>query len=77
MNGAIDVYVEYTGTLAEAILKLDGPAPDLDRLNAAVSGLGLQALDPLGFNNTYALVVREKTAAEKGISRISGPGEPS
>ena len=25
VNGAIDVYVEYTGTLAEAILKLDGP----------------------------------------------------
>ena len=71
VNGAIDVYVEYTGTLAQAILKLDGPAPDLDRLNAAVSGYGLQVLDSLGFNNTYALVMREKTAGEKGISRIS------
>ncbi len=71
LNGAIDVYVEYTGTLAEAILKSDGPAPGLDQLNTAVSEQGLQVLDSLGFNNTYALVMREKTAEEKGISRIS------
>ena len=70
-NGAIDVYAEYTGTLAEAILKTDIPATDLDRLNTAVSERGLQLLDPLGFNNTYALVMREKAAGEKGITRIS------
>ena len=71
VNGAIDVYVEYTGTLAEAILKLDGPAPDLDGLNAAVSDKGLQVLDSLGFNNTYALAMRKDTAEAAGISRIS------
>ena len=70
-NGAIDVYVEYTGTLAEAILKTDIPAADLDQLNTAVSERGLQLLAPLGFNNTYALAMPEKTAGEKGISRIS------
>ena len=70
-NGAIDVYVEYTGTLAEVILKTDIPATALDQLNTAVSERGLQLLDPLGFNNTYALVMREKTAEEKGISWIS------
>ena len=71
VNGEIDVYVEYTGTLAEAILKLDGPKPDLVQLNTMVSGLDLQVLPALGFNNTYALAMRKKTAAEKGISRIS------
>ena len=39
MNGAIDVYVEYTGTLAQAILKLEGPAPDPGQLDAEVSDL--------------------------------------
>lgn len=71
VNGAIDVYVEYTGTLAEAILKAEGPTPDLEQLNTMVSGLDLQVLDALGFNNTYALAMRKKTAEEKGISRIS------
>ena len=77
VNGAIDVYVEYTGTLAEAILKLDGSKPDLDQLNTMVSGLDLQVLPALGFNNTYALAMRRKTAEEKGISRISDlPAHP-
>ena len=71
VNGAIDVYVEYTGTLAEAILKLEGPAPDLDGLNAVVSDKGLQVLDSLGFNNTYALAMRKDAAEAEGISRIS------
>ena len=70
VNGAIDVYVEYTGTLAEAILKLDGPA-DPDRLNTAIAAQGLHAHAPLGFNNTYALVMRKDMAAAKQISRIS------
>ena len=70
-NGAIDIYAEYTGTLAEAILKTDIQAADLYQLNTAVADRGLQILDPLGFNNTYALAMREKSAAEKGISRIS------
>ena len=71
VNGEIDVYVEYTGTLARAILKLDGPVPELEQLNAAVSAQGLRALAPLGFNNTYALVMRQGMAAKKGITRIS------
>ena len=71
VNGAIDVYVEYTGTLAEAILKLEGPMPDLGQLNSTVSGQGLQVLPSLGFNNTYALVMRKALAGQKGITRIS------
>ncbi len=71
VNGAIDIYVEYTGTLAEAILKLDEPDASLEQLNTAVAGQGLRALDALGFNNTYALVMRQSAAAAKGITRIS------
>ena len=39
-KGAIDVYVEYTGTLAQVILKTDVPAADLEQLNTAVSEQG-------------------------------------
>ena len=70
-NGEIDVYVEYTGTLAQAILKINELTPTIDQLNALVSGQGLQVLDSIGFNNTYALVMREQLAREKGIYRVS------
>ena len=56
--GAIDVYPEYTGTIAREILRLSGN-PGLDELNQALAAQGLAAGIPLGFNNGYALAVRE------------------
>jgi osmoprotectant transport system permease protein len=56
-TGAIDVYPEYTGTIAKEILKLD-QVPPLAELNAKLAALGLAAGIPLGFNNTYALALR-------------------
>src|SRR5213075_1993254 len=52
--GAIDVYPEYTGTIASEIVRLPG-SPNLDQLNAALAPQGLAAGIRLGFNNTYAL----------------------
>ena len=52
-NGAIDAYVEYSGTALEAILKK--PKADL------AGEYGRQHLHwgpPLGFNNTFAMIVR-------------------
>ena len=68
-NGEIDLYVEYTGTLGTAILKLDG-AFDTARLNAALAPQGLIMSQPLGFNNTYAIVVRESMGERLDLVRI-------
>ncbi len=69
-SGAIDLYPEYTGTIAKEILKLDG-RPSLEDLNRALAKDGLAAGIPLGFNNTYALAMREDQAGKRGIRSIS------
>jgi len=69
--GAIDVYPEYTGTIAREILKMRGRAPDLAALNVRLHKLGLEAAVPLGFNNTYAIGMRRSEADRLGIKRIS------
>jgi osmoprotectant transport system permease protein len=68
-TGAIDVYPEYTGTIAREILKLDGN-PDLAALNRALASHGLAVGIPLGFNNGYALAVRE----DSGLKTLSDLG---
>jgi osmoprotectant transport system permease protein len=68
-SGAIDVYPDYTGTLAEAILK----RPDLkslDEIRQALSGLGLTMSGSLGFNDTYALAVKEEFAEKHDLRTI-------
>lgn len=54
--GSIDLYPDYTGTLASEILKLPTNA-DLDQINAALAPMGLGAAIPLGFEDTYAIAV--------------------
>ena len=49
-TGAIDLYPEYTGTIAKEILKLDGN-PGMDALNRALAPSGFGVAVPLGFNN--------------------------
>jgi osmoprotectant transport system permease protein len=69
-SGAIDVYPDYTGTLAEAILK----TPQLKsvvQIRAALSKMGIVISEPLGFDNTYALAVREDFANANGLVRVS------
>jgi osmoprotectant transport system permease protein len=68
--GAIDVYPEYTGTIAAEIVRLPG-SPSLEQLNAALARQGLAAGVPLGFNNTYALAMREDRARALGIAKLS------
>jgi osmoprotectant transport system permease protein len=69
-TGSIDVYPEYTGTIAREILKLD-EVPPLAALNARLAAMGLAASVPLGFNNTYALAMRADDARAKHIARLS------
>src|SRR5438093_4037991 len=69
-TGSIDVYPEYTGTIAKEILKLDA-VPPLPELNAKLAAMGLAVGVPLGFNNTYAIALRGDDARAKGIAKLS------
>jgi glycine betaine/choline ABC-type transport system substrate-binding protein len=63
--GDVDVYVEYTGTALTAILKEPvGRDPDvvLERVRERYASSGLSVLPPLGFNNTFAILVRGRDA---------------
>lgn len=68
--GAIDVYPEYTGTIAQAILK-DPALASLDAIRAALGAHGVIVSAPLGFDNTYALAVRRHDATRLGVRTIS------
>ena len=70
-TGAIDLYPEYTGTLARELLEGD-TRPTLSALNAKLAPQGLAVSVPLGFNNTYAIGVRRSLAERLQLRRISG-----
>ncbi len=69
-SGAIDVYPEYTGTIAFELLGLKRPH-SIDELNRLLQPRGLAVGVPLGFNNSYALAMTERQAAALGVRRIS------
>jgi osmoprotectant transport system permease protein len=69
-SGSIDAYPEYSGTIAKEILKLPGD-PGIGELNRALAPLGLAASVPLGFNNGYAIGMREETASRLGVRSLS------
>jgi osmoprotectant transport system substrate-binding protein/osmoprotectant transport system permease protein len=68
--GSIDVYPEYTGTIAREILKSEERL-DLAQINRRLAPLGLAASTPLGFSNSYALGMRRKDAERLSIRKIS------
>jgi osmoprotectant transport system permease protein len=69
-QGQIDIYPEYTGTIAREILageELEGETG----IRAALARRGIRMTAPLGFNNTYAIGVRPQTADDLGLVRVS------
>jgi len=71
LRGAqIDAYPEYTGTIAEEILK-DQQLHSAAAIRDALSKFGVGMTEPLGFNNTYALIMRRNRAQQLGIRTIS------
>ncbi|HEX5750803.1 MAG TPA: glycine betaine ABC transporter substrate-binding protein [Archangium sp.] len=69
-RGEIDVYPEYTGTLRQEIFA--GRAlPDDAALREALAAEGLRMSAPLGFNDTYALGMKEAEAERLGIRTLS------
>jgi osmoprotectant transport system permease protein len=68
-SGAIDLYPDYTGTLAEAILKKP-ELKSLEGIRQALSDMGLTTSGSLGFNDTYALAVKEEFADKYNLRSI-------
>lgn len=73
--GEIDLYVEYTGTALTAILK-QPPSSDPKAVYQQVKQtyaqqFGLEWTEPLGFNNTFAIVVRGEDAQRLKIQTLS------
>jgi osmoprotectant transport system permease protein len=69
-GGQINAYPEYTGTIAQEILKGDRSS-SLDEIRGALAKFGVGMTEPLGFNNTYALVMRRSEAQRLGVHTIS------
>ncbi|MEX0943468.1 MAG: glycine betaine ABC transporter substrate-binding protein [Pseudomonadales bacterium] len=70
-SGEIDVYPEYTGTLGHVILKIDDPAPSLEKLNGLLEPDAAEVLPPFGFDNTYAMAMKESRAEALDIHTVS------
>lgn len=70
LAGEIDLYPEYTGTIAKEILQDDSLRTD-DAIRAALAAKGVVMSPALGFTNPYAIGMREERAAELGITKIS------
>ncbi|UVT20015.1 MAG: ABC transporter substrate-binding protein [Nitrospira sp.] len=75
VRGEIDLYPEYTGTALTTILKLP-PAHDPAAVTALVRAeyraqFGVEWMESLGFNNTFAMVIRGDDARKNGIESLS------
>lgn len=69
-SGAIDVYAEYTGTIALEILQ-GNAAMTREEMNARLAPLGLGVAVPLGFNDGYALAMRGADADRLKLATLS------
>jgi osmoprotectant transport system permease protein len=73
-SGDIDAYVEYSGTALTAIFK-ESVVRDrravLDVIRQHYAASGRTLLEPLGFNNTFAILVRGEAARSMGLHTIS------
>ncbi len=75
VSGRIDAYVEYTGTALSAILKQPVDR-DASRVRETISKLyeqkyGIRVGPELGFEDTFAMVVRGDDARRLGLKTIS------
>jgi len=73
-GGELDAYVEYTGTALTAIFHepvIREPAAALARTRELYARSGRTQLEPLGFNNTFAILVRGADARALGLRTIS------
>ena len=75
LSGRIDLYVEYTGTALAAVLK-ERTGGDALQVYEEVrrqyrQRFNLDVMAPLGFNNSFAMVMRGAEAGRLGLTRLS------
>lgn len=71
VDGEIDAYPDYTGTITEEILS-GRTIGNSEELTAVLHEFGIKMSRPLGFDNTYALGMKRELAEELEIETISG-----
>src|SRR5438309_4396087 len=69
-SGQIDAYPEYTGTIVQEILKRHDELT-FEQIANELGKAGIGMTEPLGFNNSYALVMQRERASTLGIRAIS------
>lgn len=70
-TGAIDIYPEYTGTIASEILRLEN-TPVTEGINPLLlQQYNLEISAPYGFSNTYGLVITSELSQQLNIYKIS------
>src|ERR1700729_1406649 len=75
-SGQLDLYVEYTGTALTAVLNEspsgDSAAAIYERVKRGYADrFNLEVTEPLGFENSFAMVVRDADAQQFHLSKIS------
>ena len=75
VSGSLDAYVEYTGTAFTAVLERE-PITDTEKVYEDVKAAYAEKFDilvlpPLGFENTYAILVRPEDAERHSLAKIS------
>jgi osmoprotectant transport system substrate-binding protein len=81
VKGDIDIYPEYTGTASSVVLKQDIPKDPVSAYmavkDAYLKRFHLVWLPPLGFNDTFAMVVRADDARRLSLPELSAAGSRS
>jgi osmoprotectant transport system permease protein len=73
-SGDIDMYVEYSGTAQTAIFHQPADTDRrrvFDSIRRRYADAGLTLMDPLGFENTFAMLVRGEDAKRLGLQKLS------
>ncbi len=70
LSGEIDAYPEYTGTLMQETLVKENLQTEA-QLKQALAIRGLRMTRPLGFNNTYAIGMKDELAGQLKLRTIS------
>jgi len=69
-SGQIDIYPEYTGTITQEILKRSDELT-FEQIATELGKAGIGMTEPLGFNNTYALVMLRSRVEKLGLRTIT------
>ncbi len=76
VEGQIDLYPEYTGTSWMVVLGNEEVISDRGEIfeasrDAYMEQFGITMLDPIGFQNTFAMAMTAERAAELGVTTLS------